>query len=89
VVSDIRVLDEAAFRHSEQGSEWEYTATLNPPRVCPSEGEMPESTDTPTGVIVVRVRPALLSKCPRCWTFAREEHADLCPRCDDAVRALK
>ncbi|KAF9787854.1 tRNA synthetases class I-domain-containing protein [Thelephora terrestris] len=89
VVSDVRVLDEAAFRNSRHESEWEYTATLHPPSGCPSEGEVPKSVDIPADAIGIRVRPALLSKCPRCWTFTREEHADLCARCDVAVHVPK
>ncbi|KAI0646563.1 isoleucyl-tRNA synthetase [Trametes meyenii] len=33
------------------------------------------------------VRPAALQKCPRCWTFTRHEHDELCKRCADVVRA--
>ena len=86
VISDIRVLGEVAFRNSKQESEWEYTTTLYPSSASPSEGEVPESVDIPANAVGLRVRPASLSKCPRCWTFTREEQADLCARCDDAVR---
>ena len=61
---------------------------LHPPNAPPAEGEVPESVDT-ANAIGIRVRPASLSKCPRCWTFTREEHDDLCARCDDAVRGHK
>ncbi|KAG2003298.1 isoleucyl-tRNA synthetase [Coprinopsis cinerea AmutBmut pab1-1] len=35
--------------------------------------------------IAIRVRPAGLEKCPRCWTYTREEDHTLCPRCTEAV----
>lgn len=87
VVSDVRVLDEAAFRNLKQESKWEYTTAFHPHDLSPSE--VPESADIPADAIGIRVRPASLSKCPRCWTFTREEHDDLCVRCDDAVHGHK
>ena len=89
MVSDVRVLEEAAFRNLKQESEWEYTTVLHPPSTPLSEDEVPETVDIPANAIGIRVRPALLSKCPRCWTFTREERDDLCVRCDDTVRGLK
>ncbi|KAH7882347.1 tRNA synthetases class I-domain-containing protein [Phlebopus sp. FC_14] len=46
------------------------------------------SIDIPdSGVkLMIRVEPAALHKCPRCWTFTRPEHEELCPRCKDVVR---
>jgi isoleucyl-tRNA synthetase len=85
VVSDVRVLDEAAFQTSGQESEWEYTTTLHPPNTHPTEGEVSESVDIPANAIGLRIRPACLFKCPRCWTFTREEYDELCARCDDVV----
>ena len=35
--------------------------------------------------IAVRVRPASLRKCPRCWTFTRPEKQPLCGRCSVVV----
>lgn len=35
--------------------------------------------------IIVRVRPASRHKCPRCWTFTREEEKDLCQRCEEVI----
>ncbi|KAF9652680.1 isoleucyl-tRNA synthetase [Thelephora ganbajun] len=89
VVSDVRVLDEAAFLDPKQEPRWEYTTTLHPPSTSPSQSEAPVSVDIPANAIGIRVRSALLSKCPRCWTFTRKEHTDLCARCDDAVRGSK
>ncbi|KDR72627.1 hypothetical protein GALMADRAFT_73804 [Galerina marginata CBS 339.88] len=34
----------------------------------------------------IHVRPARFHKCPRCWTFTREESDDLCGRCSDVVK---
>ncbi|KAI0336726.1 isoleucyl-tRNA synthetase [Cubamyces sp. BRFM 1775] len=36
--------------------------------------------------IELAVRPAALQKCPRCWTYTRHEHDELCKRCADVVR---
>ncbi|KAL1744261.1 tRNA synthetases class I-domain-containing protein [Schizophyllum fasciatum] len=35
--------------------------------------------------MIVRVRPAALSKCPRCWNYSRPADAILCDRCEDVV----
>ncbi|OSD08764.1 isoleucyl-tRNA synthetase [Trametes coccinea BRFM310] len=37
--------------------------------------------------IQLAVRPAALHKCPRCWTYTRHEHDELCKRCADVVRS--
>ncbi|KAL1943823.1 hypothetical protein VTO73DRAFT_3641 [Trametes versicolor] len=56
--------------HSDQPKPlWQYTDTLDL-----------EGTE-----IEIVVRPAALHKCPRCWTFTRHEHDDLCKRCADVV----
>ncbi|KAI0827156.1 isoleucyl-tRNA synthetase [Trametes gibbosa] len=51
-------------------AQWQYTDTL----------EL-EGTD-----IEIFVQPAALQKCPRCWTYTRHEHDELCKRCTDVVR---
>jgi isoleucyl-tRNA synthetase len=38
--------------------------------------------------IGVRVRPATLAKCPRCWTYTRPHRDDLCPRCTGVLSTL-
>ncbi|KAF9559444.1 isoleucyl-tRNA synthetase [Agrocybe pediades] len=40
-----------------------------------------------TRPIFIHVRPAAHQKCPRCWTFTREEDAQLCNRCEKVVEA--
>ncbi|EIW77211.1 isoleucyl-tRNA synthetase [Coniophora puteana RWD-64-598 SS2] len=37
------------------------------------------------GVELIRVRPAEKGKCPRCWTYTKEEDKKLCGRCEDVV----
>ncbi|TRM57523.1 tRNA synthetases class I-domain-containing protein [Schizophyllum amplum] len=45
-----------------------------------------ETVDIPEyGAIIVQIRPAALSKCPRCWTYARPADAALCGRCEDVI----
>ncbi len=76
--------------HSDQSKPlWQYTDTLD------LEGEpLPmlwlaprtEADLCRSGTeIEIVVRPAALHKCPRCWTFTRHEHEDLCKRCTDVV----
>lgn len=33
----------------------------------------------------VRVRPAMMEKCPRCWTYTRPKEDDLCGRCSSVL----
>ncbi|KAG1830047.1 tRNA synthetases class I-domain-containing protein [Suillus subalutaceus] len=70
IVSDANITDEGSFGTSSLA--WSYVS----------------STDIPDSdlELAIRVRPASLSKCPRCWTYTREEDHDLCPRCEDVVR---
>ncbi|KAI0634849.1 isoleucyl-tRNA synthetase [Trametes polyzona] len=53
----------------ESTPQWQYTDTL----------EL-EGTE-----VHIAVRPAALQKCPRCWTYTRHEHEELCQRCTDVV----
>ncbi|KAI0371272.1 isoleucyl-tRNA synthetase [Pilatotrama ljubarskyi] len=46
-----------------------------------------ESIEVKGTEIELAVRPAALHKCPRCWTYTRHEHEELCRRCADVVRA--
>ncbi|KAJ3799765.1 tRNA synthetases class I-domain-containing protein [Lentinula aff. detonsa] len=36
----------------------------------------------------ILLRPALLMKCPRCWTFTRRREEETCARCADVLRSL-
>ncbi|KAF5383170.1 hypothetical protein D9615_005042 [Tricholomella constricta] len=69
IVSDAFVTDEGSLGTSSP--EWIYTDTLSIPG-CDDD-------------VAIRVRPATLHKCPRCWTFTREPEDTLCPRCTDVV----
>ncbi|KAK0543495.1 isoleucine-tRNA ligase [Tilletia horrida] len=37
------------------------------------------------GDVTVRLRSALAHKCPRCWTWRRQEHEEVCGRCTQAL----
>lgn len=37
----------------------------------------------------LRVRPASLAKCPRCWTFTKDEKQETCARCKEAIDSLE
>jgi uncharacterized paraquat-inducible protein A len=45
---------------------------------------LPTNTGTASDVYV-RVRPATLEKCPRCWKYTREQNESLCPRCNSVL----
>ncbi|KAI6045227.1 tRNA synthetases class I-domain-containing protein [Pisolithus marmoratus] len=74
IVSDVKLLDTGSW--SPTSAVWSYSETM----------KAPGSTDTE---LIIQVVPAALSKCPRCWTFTRPEHEELCARCQDVVQALK
>ncbi|KAN0085929.1 tRNA synthetases class I (I, L, M and V) domain containing protein [Tylopilus felleus] len=72
IVSDVTLTDKADATSSSPA--WSYSGSLG----------MPGSN----AEIGLHVRPALLHKCPRCWTYTRHEEDDLCVRCADVVRKL-
>ncbi|KAF8219688.1 isoleucyl-tRNA synthetase [Tricholoma matsutake] len=72
IVSDASVTDEGSFGASSP--EWVYSDTLS----------IPGCDD----YLAIRVLPAAMSKCPRCWTFTRSEAEMLCPRCTNVVHEL-
>jgi hypothetical protein len=47
------------------------------------EGSFDNSLDS-SDFLAVRIRPAELHKCPRCWTYTSETAETLCGRCADA-----
>ncbi|KAG7091901.1 hypothetical protein E1B28_008299 [Marasmius oreades] len=72
IVSDASLTDEGSMGNvSSNGLEWVYSTSLELPGLEEDIG--------------IRVRPASLSKCPRCWTFTREADKDLCPRCESVL----
>ncbi|KAG2137399.1 tRNA synthetases class I-domain-containing protein [Suillus bovinus] len=70
IVSNATITDEDSLGTSSFA--WSYVSSMDVPD---SDFELS-----------IRVRPASSSKCPRCWTYTREEEHDLCPRCEDVVR---
>ncbi|KAG1887595.1 tRNA synthetases class I-domain-containing protein [Suillus subluteus] len=70
IVSDANITDEGSLGTSS--FVWSYVSSM----------DIPDSDLE----LAIRVRPASLSKCPRCWTYTREEDHDLCPRCEDVQR---
>ncbi|OAX32892.1 isoleucyl-tRNA synthetase [Rhizopogon vinicolor AM-OR11-026] len=72
IVSDANITDEGSLGTSSFS--WSYISTMAIP-------------DTNSDLeLTIRVRPSSLSKCPRCWTHAREEERDLCGRCEGVIR---
>ncbi|KIK95549.1 hypothetical protein PAXRUDRAFT_140435 [Paxillus rubicundulus Ve08.2h10] len=70
IVSDVRLIEKSD--DTTDSPAWSYCDSLSIPG---SDAEL-----------VVRVEPASLHKCPRCWTFTRPEEDELCARCTDVVR---
>jgi isoleucyl-tRNA synthetase len=69
IVSDVSVIDEGSL------------GTSSPPWLYMGSVQSPDSNEH----IGIRVRPATLAKCPRCWTYARPHDDDLCLRCTDVL----
>ncbi|KAL4073583.1 tRNA synthetases class I-domain-containing protein [Scleroderma citrinum] len=70
IVSEVKLIDAGNQRPSS--ARWLYKGSLG----------IPGSSDAELGI---RVEPATLSKCPRCWTYMRPEHEELCSRCQQVV----
>jgi isoleucyl-tRNA synthetase len=70
IVSDANITDEGSLGTSSFA--WSYVSSMDIPG---SDLEL-----------AIRIKPASSSKCPRCWTYTREEEHDLCVRCEDVVR---
>lgn len=71
IVSDVELLDAGSC--GPASALWSYSETMKIP-------------GTPDAALIVRVVPATLGKCPRCWTYTRPEHKELCARCQDVVK---
>lgn len=65
IVSDVSVIDEGSLGTSSPP--WHYMGSV----------QLPDSNEQ----IGIRVRPATLAKCPRCWTYTRPHEDVLCSRC--------
>lgn len=70
IVSDANLTDEGSLGTTSFA--WSYVSSMHIPD---SDLEL-----------AIRIRPASSSKCPRCWTYSREEEHELCPRCEDVVQ---
>ncbi|KAK7046684.1 tRNA synthetases class I-domain-containing protein [Favolaschia claudopus] len=71
ITSDATLVDEGSL--GTQSPEWLYMSTM----AIPSSDED----------LAIRIRPAQLEKCPRCWTFTRSSSDALCPRCTSVVHS--
>ncbi|KAL6298677.1 isoleucyl-tRNA synthetase [Sparassis latifolia] len=70
IVSDAYLATEGSL--GTQSPDWLYTRSL------------PIQRDSDLEIRVL-VRPAALSKCPRCWTYTRPKDDLLCKRCSDVL----
>jgi len=71
IVSNVSVIDKGSLGTSSPA--WLYVDSV----------QLPDSNER----IGVRVRPATLAKCPRCWTYTRSHEDVLCTRCTDVLSA--
>ncbi|KAJ7512047.1 tRNA synthetases class I-domain-containing protein [Mycena galericulata] len=69
ITSDATLIDEGSLGTSSP--EWVYVSAM------PIPGYDED--------LSIRIRPAQLEKCSRCWTFTREPSERLCPRCTSVV----
>ncbi|KAJ7145346.1 tRNA synthetases class I-domain-containing protein [Mycena crocata] len=69
ITSDAMLIDEGSL------------GTTSPAWVYISEMSIPSSEED----LTIRIRPAQLEKCSRCWTFTRPSSDPLCPRCASVV----
>ncbi|XP_006463993.1 hypothetical protein AGABI2DRAFT_187407 [Agaricus bisporus var. bisporus H97] len=74
ITSEAQILDEGSLGTDSEVPEWLYNAST----AIPGSEDLSES-------IAIRVRPARASKCPRCWSYTREDEDTLCSRCDEVV----
>ncbi|KAJ3729726.1 isoleucyl-tRNA synthetase [Lentinula raphanica] len=74
ITSDAFLVDEGSLGSGTQSLEWVYTGSV----------EIARDLDA----IGIRVRPASLAKCPRCWTFTKPPGEETCVRCADVLHSL-
>ena len=86
IVSDVSIVDDGSLETSRLP--WFYTDSVQlpgemvaPPSPHRSKGHLLGSDEH----IGVRIRPATLAKCPRCWTYTRPHRDVLCTRCSDVL----
>ncbi|KAJ6571758.1 tRNA synthetases class I-domain-containing protein [Mycena capillaripes] len=70
ITSDATLIDEGSL--GTTSPEWVYVSTMDIPS-CEED-------------LSIRIRPAQLEKCSRCWTFTRLPSEPLCPRCTSVVQ---
>jgi isoleucyl-tRNA synthetase len=77
IVSNVVVTDEGSLGTS--CPEWLYSDSVSMPgKLWLIQSRYNSDCESDLGI---RVRPATLSKCPRCWTFTRLENEAVCGRC--------
>ncbi|KAJ7484744.1 tRNA synthetases class I-domain-containing protein [Mycena latifolia] len=72
ITSDATLIDEGSLGAISRLPEWVYVSTIPIPS-CDED-------------LAIRIIPARLEKCSRCWTFTRVASEPLCPRCTSVVK---
>lgn len=86
IVSDISIVDDGSLETSHLP--WFHTDSVQLPGKTVAPPSLHRSKEHLLGSdahIGVRVRPATLAKCPRCWTYTRPHRDVLCARCSDVL----
>jgi len=86
IVSDVSIVDDSFLGTSSLP--WFYTDSVQlPGETVVTSSPHRSKVDFPGSDehIAVRVRPATLAKCPRCWTYTRPHRDVLCSRCRDVL----
>ncbi|KAF8918283.1 tRNA synthetases class I-domain-containing protein [Mucidula mucida] len=71
IVSNVSVTDEGSF--GTESPAWLYSGSV--------DIDIKDCDES----VGLRVRPSERMKCPRCWTYTREEAHDVCERCEDTL----
>ncbi|KAF9007320.1 hypothetical protein BDZ89DRAFT_561416 [Hymenopellis radicata] len=71
IVSSVLVTDEGSF--GTESPAWLYSGSV--------DIDIKDCDES----VGLRVRPSLRLKCPRCWTYTREEAHDVCERCSETL----
>lgn len=91
IVSDVKI--GTALSPSDAALPWSFTTEVPNYRkskyrdCCRSNTNLP-SFPLEGSKLILRVRPAIRQKCPRCWTYTRLAEETVCRRCSDVLSKL-
>lgn len=89
IVSAVEVLPIGTVAELSDLMPWSHSSSVATPGSSSSQSSLCSSDydiDTLALDVTIRIVPASKSKCPRCWTFAREEQDEVCGRCSVVLK---